>query len=392
MSTQGMKLKAIADAIRAQEGSTGLISAKTFADRILDLPVGIENPGIVLPTSSTQEGHLARIAAAIRAKEDSIGAIPANDFASRIAALEPLDAGLEWVGGTITTTTSRYYRDITYGNGRFVIVGGYSADSGGRYSNQYSTTGLSWKSTYTRTSNDVLQSVAYGEGKGFVAVGWIQQSPTVPLIMTNTTGSANAWTARANPSGITTGKVWTGVSHGNDRFVVVSNGLNAIYSETGTSWTLSSMPFSANWRGLTFGNGKFVAVVYGGNQAVSSPDGVNWTVSTLPFAANWVKVVFGAGKFVAIPYGSNQGAYSEDGVTWKAMTLPLSANWQALTFGAGKFVALPYGGNQSIYSYDGVKWKEAALPASRNWTGVAYGTDKFVACAYNSGYSAYAAA
>lgn len=392
MSTQGIKLKAIADAIRAQEGTTALIPAKTLADRILTLPVGIESPGIVLPAASTQEGHLARIAAAIRAKEGGTGVIPAKEFASRIAALTPIDTGLEWSGGTITTTTSKFYRDITYGSGRFVIVGGYSANSGGQFSNFYSSNGLSWTGTRTNSMKNVLCSVTCGEGKGFVGVGWVQQSPIIPFIATNATGAASIWTSRNNPSGTAAGKSWNCVAYGNDRFLTVSNGSDAAYSADGISWTLTSMPSAANWQGLTYGAGKFIAAIYGGSQAAVSSDGISWTTSTLPFTANWFRMAYGAGKFVALPYGSGQGAYSEDGVTWRTMALPASANWQALTYGAGKFVALVYGGSQSIYSSDGIKWKEAELPAIRNWMGVAYGGDKFVACAYNNGYSAYALA
>lgn len=88
MSTQGTKLKAIADAIRSKDNTTAAIPANTFADRILALPVGIENPSVTLPAASTQEEQLARIAEAIRAKEGSEESIPAAEFVERILALE----------------------------------------------------------------------------------------------------------------------------------------------------------------------------------------------------------------------------------------------------------------------------------------------------------------
>lgn len=388
MSGQGVKLKAIADSIRAQEGTAAPIPAKDFAGRILTLPVGVDSPGVVLPAASTQEGHFARIAAAIRAKEGSAAPIPAVAFADRILALEPLGAGLEWVQGTLPA--SRYYRDAAFGNGNFVVVGGQPV-SGGEKSMLYSSDGTSWTVSTNGSSTRILTSVVYGEGKRFAAVGYSNSNPIKPLIMTNGTG-AQSWILRNNPSGTASGKQWTRIAYGNDRFVIISNGTDAAYSADAASWTLTSMPFSANWQGLAFGNGRFAAAVYGGNQAAVSPDGESWTVSTLPFTANWLRIAFGAGKYVAIPYGSGQGAYSEDAVTWKAMNLPSSADWQALTYGAGKFVALAYRSSQSIYSYDGVNWKEAELPASRSWRGVACGADKLVACAYNSSYFAYAAA
>lgn len=93
MSTQGIKLKEIADAIREKEGTTAPIPAKDFADRILALPVGVENPAATLPDASTQAERLARIAAAIRAKEGSEGPIPAERFAERILALTEQPSG-----------------------------------------------------------------------------------------------------------------------------------------------------------------------------------------------------------------------------------------------------------------------------------------------------------
>jgi len=88
LSTQETRLKAIADAIRAKENSIGEIPARSFADRVIALPAGAENPDVVLPTASTQKEQFTRIATAIRAKENSAGEIPANEFADRIAALE----------------------------------------------------------------------------------------------------------------------------------------------------------------------------------------------------------------------------------------------------------------------------------------------------------------
>jgi len=93
LSTQGIRLQAIADAIREKEGTTALIPAETFAERILALPVGVQAPEITLPAAGTQAERLARIAVAIRAKEGSEGPIPAERFAERILALTEQPSG-----------------------------------------------------------------------------------------------------------------------------------------------------------------------------------------------------------------------------------------------------------------------------------------------------------
>ena len=68
-----------------------------------------------------------------------------------------------------------------------------------------------------------------------------------------------------------------------------------------------------------------------------------WTASTLPSSATWISVTYGDGKFVAVAAGSDKAAYSTDGINWTASTLPSSASWQSVTYGDGKFVAVAAG-------------------------------------------------
>ncbi len=56
-----------------------------------------------------------------------------------------------------------------------------------------------------------------------------------------------------------------------------------------------------------------------------------WNLATLPSSANWSSVTYGNGKFVAVAASSNKAAYSDDGVNWKAATLPSSTNWLGVT-------------------------------------------------------------
>lgn len=399
MSVQGVKLKTIADAIRLKAGTTSVIPANTFAERILALPVGVENPDIVLPAASTQKEHFTRIAAAIRAKENSSDTIPAKDFAKRIEALETIDKNLEWVQTTLPTGVKHYYKDIAYGSGRFVVVGGYSTSGGGK-SMLHSKDGINW-TVATIDDAYVLYSVVYGEGKRFVAVGYVKSTSNLPLIMTNGTG-AQTWQMRNNPDGVTSGKWWTSVAYGNERYVVISNGKDSAYSADGYSWTLSTMPSSAYWTDIAYGNGKFVAVqgaslessTTGNNSAAYSFDGITWFTSSLPFSANWRAVAYGAGKFIAVCNGSNRAAYSADGVSWKEIELPLSSltlpQFREITYGAGMFVVVEYASNMSIYSRDGISWKVAELPRIDNWNSVAYGGNKFVSVSNGGSYSAYA--
>ena len=162
----------------------------------------------------------------------------------------------------------------------------------------------------------------------------------------------------------------------------------------GKDWWETTLPSSANWCSVTYGDGKFVAVA-GGIRAAYSTDGINWTAATLPSSVSWYSVTYGDGKFVVVAGDSNgyRAAYSEDGITWTAATLPSSAYWRSVTYGDGKFVAVAGGGinydNGAAYSEDGITWTAATLPSSVSWYSVTYGNGKFVAVASSSDKAAY---
>ena len=182
---------------------------------------------------------------------------------------------------------------------------------------------------------------------------------------------------------------WSGVTYGDGKFVaVVSNSNKAAYSTDGITWTATTLPSSAYWSGVTYGDGKFVAVVSGSNKAAYSTDGITWKAAALPSSASWSSVTYGGGKFVAVVSDSNKAAYSTSGITWKAATLPSSASWYGVAYGDGKFVAATLNDNKAAYSTDGITWKAATLPSSAYWYGVAYGDGKFVVVA-SSGEAAY---
>ena len=68
-----------------------------------------------------------------------------------------------------------------------------------------------------------------------------------------------------------------------------------------------------NWQGVTYGNGRYVAVGYGGYIAYST-DGINWT-SKIVGLITWAGGAYGNGKYVVI--GNNVYiAYSTDDINW----------------------------------------------------------------------------
>ena len=112
----------------------------------------------------------------------------------------------------------------------------------------------------------------------------------------------------------------------------------------GALWTQRTLPASANWTSVTYGNGVFVAVAGSpATIAATSTDGVSWTQRTLPVSAYWRSVTYGNGVFVAVASSSAIAATSTDGVSWTQRTLPVSASWFGVTYGNGVFVAVAGG-------------------------------------------------
>ena len=237
-----------------------------------------------------------------------------------------------------------------------------------------------WTSS-TLPSSESWSSVTYGGGK-FVVVGGTFVSGTSAY----STDGIN-WVASTLPSSVN----WKSVAYGNGRFVAVAyNSDKSAYSMDGSKWSESTLPSSEFWSSVVYGDGKFVAVAYNSDKSAYSIDGRNWTTSTLPSFSYWCSVAYGNGRFVAVARdNSNKSAYSTDGINWVASTLPSSASWYSVAYGDGKFVAVARdNSNKSAYSTDGINWVASTLPSSVNWSSVAYGDGKFVAVDNGSNTSA----
>lgn len=184
---------------------------------------------------------------------------------------------------------------------------------------------------------------------------------------------------------------WRRVTYGNGKFVAVTDGTGrCAYSTDGISWNETSLPTSGRWFGVTYGDGKFVAVALSTDKGAYSTDGINWNEFTLPASQGWHSVTYGNGKFVAVA-GSSTGAYSTDGINWTTMTLPTSQGWYGVTYGDGKFVAVAANSNKGAYSTDGITWTEMSMPENAAWFNVVYGNGKFVAITQGLTIAAYSA-
>ncbi len=196
--------------------------------------------------------------------------------------------------------------------------------------------------------------------------------------------------------------------YGNGTYVMVGSYATILTSPDGLTWQLSHGATSngdPELRGVTYGNGMFVAV--GKDYIYLKKDGQDWinkriasinynTVDFKDVAYSSVSAGSG-GIFVAV--GENSLWWSEDGETWKEFTsrpnLPNGFILEAVaTDGAGNFVTVGskktdlgiYSGYLVWKSNDGKQWDSANAPTSNGILhDVAYGNGVFLAVGGSEG-------
>ncbi len=109
---------------------------------------------------------------------------------------------------------------------------------------------------------------------------------------------------------------WSSIAYGNGKYVAVGYGGYITTSTDGINWTTPKQIISSNLRVIAFGNGIFVTA--GGKNIACSSDGNNWIISNppLPFVNSlFSRVAYNNGIFVV----STADEYcwnSTDGKTW----------------------------------------------------------------------------
>jgi hypothetical protein len=148
---------------------------------------------------------------------------------------------------------------------------------------------------------------------------------------------------------------------------VTRTGAAAWLSSDGRSFEPVRLP--AGGSGVTFGQGRLVAVLEGNATASdgtvravagmsTSQDARSWNEEPAPSPLS--SIVFGNGRFVAVG-SSGLGATSEDGLRWQPIQVPVLLP-RRLAFGNGHFVA--YGDGDTVaLSEDGITWRTQRLVA-----------------------------
>jgi hypothetical protein len=182
------------------------------------------------------------------------------------------------------------------------------------------------------------------------------------------------------------GITWTNINPldaSNATFHVVYNGTNfvasvagtrntAYYSADGITWATTTLPSTAQWRGVTTGNG--ITIVYdktgtSSNSAVSTNGGTTWTAVTLP-AITAGSIIYSNGHFYLKTESSAFVWRSTDGVTWTAEgSMSTSWNLGNIDYYNNLYVASQHSSNTGsggfyFTSTNGTTWTQ------RNWSTV----------------------
>jgi hypothetical protein len=264
-----------------------------------------------------------------------------------------VDVTTETNGPTIPGHTRNLIRNVGYGAGMFVAVGGYD--------NAYVSTscdGVNWRQDVLGTNvdsapaapfNAFLSAVAYKDGV-FVAAGGNGRR----LV-------SNDYTLSWKAEGGNYGGHFRAIAAGNGVFVAVGhdyglqNGAVSV-SSNGSQWSPVASSPGALWH-VAFGNGTFVAA--GETRCVRSADGNNWENCNHGINGNHSGVQFINGQFYLSL--SNGWTRSVDGKTWdppQSTTFPERA-----AFGNGRYVMARWG--KRGYSLDLKTWTE--LPFDTSW-------------------------
>lgn len=187
-----------------------------------------------------------------------------------------------------------------------------------------------------------------------------------------------------------------------DTTVVASSNLSTdkiAYSNDGLTWNLATVPFTAPWNCITYGNGMFVAL--GATRSIYSYNGKDWYIgTTFTTTKTWRSVTFDGTKFVAIVADRNDTMFakSTDGITWTLYSttgVPTDSYRYSIHFDSGIFVLT--GQKYIMRSTDGVNWSTMNSPvisesiyADGKWVAVGYEpniNNEYIAYSSNNGNS-----
>lgn len=343
--------------------SAGVVtSAANLVNASAVVPTGYADSGLTASTT-----YFYKITA-LNSVGESVGSTEVS--ASTLSA-----NALVWRNATASRQSVIYDRAY-YLNGKFMTLHFPGVVSS-------STDGATWTTSQTGT-NHSLKELAFGNGR-YVVAGVVSQAGGNFFSVLYTSADAVTWTAATTVPVDLAGRRIDALTFGNGKFTAIVSGAGVaelIHSTDGITWTNVATPtFWNDAIAIAYGNGKYVA--YGGVIQVST-DAVTWTMPvTRTTTPNRMKFV--NGEFMALlPNG--QISTSTDGITWSTRNTGSTRALNDVSYGnglyaiAGAFNALTVTGTLLV-STDGQTWTAndlGAVAPVQHLNGMAFGDGKFL--------------
>jgi len=241
----------------------------------------------------------------------------------------------------------------------------YNITAGGTYTVDLAAGLYSYAST---------QPVSVG-GVSLSGNGLENYASTITSIQAANDGTT--WTARTSGFGTTTIR---GVTYGDGLYVAVGLSGTMTTSTDGITWTVRTSGFGTTTiLGVTYGDGLYVAVGSSG-KLTTSTNGTTWTTRTSGFGTTSIRsVTYGDGLYVAVG-SSGKLTTSTDGTTWTTRTSGFGTTTiLGVGYGDGLYVAVGDSGKLTT-STDGTTWttRTSGFGTTNIW-GVTYGDGLYVA-------------
>ena len=208
-------------------------------------------------------------------------------------------------------------------------------------------------SSTTITSSDgstAWTSLTYGNGK-FVAIASTSGSPAAsPTRTSGGTVGTNSFVV-SSASNISAGQIVTGIGIPTGTYVSSS------YT-SGTTIPLVNLAGN-NQNFVATATGTYSFYTPGGTVAAVSTNGVTWTSSSLPLSAVWASITYGNNMFIAVSPASAKSAYTFNGITWYTSNLTVAAD--KITYGQGVFLATSSASTTAYITEGGIGWNQKTL-------------------------------
>jgi hypothetical protein len=184
-----------------------------------------------------------------------------------------------------------------------------------------------------------LRNITYGDGY-FVAVGGrFRDYSMIPHGIIAYSSDRKTWNVKEDTI-FDDFMIYT-VAYGNDRFVAAGTNGKIAYSTDIKTWIPAKSPVSKSILDIVYGNGIFVASLESG--LVYSDNGETWFVVEDFDITDISCIAYGNNRFIA---GNKDGiiSFSDNGKTWTTLEDDIfdSHSITAVSYGNGRFLALAY--------------------------------------------------